>query len=147
MVLELLGLGAGSKPDLIIPIDQRGYKFLGTGQGVSAFLQLGIVLAVELADPRGSVPVLDELGDEPVGSLAHLVVDPRSWRPRPYFLEGLRPGLDVQVVGVHERSVYVQEHRLYQSHPPPSSRLTLTSPKTVPRTSTRFWMASSLSCW
>src|SRR3954464_11144850 len=98
VVLQFLGLGAGSKPDLITPIDQRGYKFPRTGQGVPAFLQLGIVLAVELADPRGFVPVLDELGDEPVGSLAHLVVDPRARRPRSYFLEGLRPGLDVQVV-------------------------------------------------
>jgi len=34
-----------------------------------------------------------------------------------------------QVVCVHERPVYVQEHCLYQSHPPRWSRLTLTSPE------------------
>src|SRR3712207_4534897 len=90
-----------------------------------------------------SLIALDELGDELVGAFAHLVVDTRARRARLHLLEGLRPGLDVQVVGVHERPVYVQEHRLYQSHYPPSSRLTSTSPKTVPRTSTLSWVASS----
>src|SRR3712207_8654573 len=54
-----------------------------------------------------SLIALDELGDQLVGALAHLVVDTRARRARPHLLEGLRPGLDVQVVGVHERS---EEH-------------------------------------
>src|SRR3712207_6505760 len=122
-MLELLGLGAGGQPDLVAPIDQRGYELLGTGQGVPALLQLGVVFAVELAHPLGLLIVLDEHGDQLVRALAHLVVDPRSWRACPHLFEGLRPGLDGQVVGVHERPVYVPKHSLYQSYPPHLSRL------------------------
>jgi hypothetical protein len=106
VVLEFLGLGTGSQPDLVTPLDQRGYELLGAGQGVPAFLQLAIVLAVELADLLGFL-VLDKLGNQLVRALAHLVVDPRARRPHSYFLEGLRPGLNVQVVSVHERPVYI----------------------------------------
>src|SRR3712207_8250448 len=84
-----------------------------------------------------SLIALDELGDQLVGALAHLVVDPRARRPRPHLLEGLRPGLDVQVVRVHERPVYVQEHRLYQSRPPRRSRPAFTGREVSPRTPTR----------
>jgi hypothetical protein len=41
-----------------------------------AFLQLAVVLAVELANPLGLLIFLDKPGDQLVGALAHLVVDP-----------------------------------------------------------------------
>lgn len=73
-------------------------------------LQLGVELAVQLASPLTRLPVLDELGDRPVRSLAYLVVNPRPRWPLAYLFESLRPRLDVQVVGVYERSIYVQKY-------------------------------------
>src|ERR687893_397460 len=50
-----------------------------------------------------------------------------------------RPGLDVQVVSVHERPLYAQEHRIYQGRPPTWSRPDPTDPEALPRTPTRSY--------
>src|SRR5215211_1640797 len=82
---------------------------------MAAILQLRVELAVQLADPLARFSVLDELGDEPVRSFSDLVVDPIPRGPLAHLLKGLLPSLDVQVVRVHERPVYVQKYRPYQN--------------------------------
>src|SRR3712207_3553099 len=109
---------------------------------------------MELAHPLGLLMiVLDEVRDQFVRAFAHLVVDPRFRRACPYFLEGLRPHLEVQVVGVDERPVYIQERGLYQSHShSPSSALvgTCTEPRQgrgVPPVTPRVSPLTKLDSW
>ena len=79
-------------------------------------LQLGVELAVQLADPLARLPVLNELGYELVRSLPDLVMDSRPRGPLAHLLKGLLPSLNVQVVRVHERPIYVQKYDPYQNN-------------------------------
>ncbi len=115
VLLEFLLLGAGGQPDLVTLLRERGDELLGAGEDVAAVLELGVELLVQLARLLGGLLTLDELRDKLVRALPDLFVDhgPRYWVF--HLLQRVGPRLDVQVVGVHERPVYIQEHGLYQS--------------------------------
>ncbi len=62
MLLELLGLRAGCKPNLVAALDQRGDGRLRAREGLAAVLELRVVLLVELAGLLRGLLALDELG-------------------------------------------------------------------------------------
>src|SRR5215213_9729219 len=84
---------------------------------MAVLLQLRIELAVQLVNLLPRLLVLDELADQKVRALPDLLVEPGPRYPVPHLLERSRPRLGVQVVGVHQRPVYVEHHDLRHLRP------------------------------
>src|SRR5215203_5872316 len=85
---------------------------------MAVLLQLRVELTVQLVDLLPRLLVLDELADQKVRALPDLLVEPGPRYPVPLLLERSRPRLGVQVVGVHQRPVYVEHHDLRHLRPP-----------------------------
>src|ERR687895_202366 len=119
VMFQLFVFGAGDEPDLVAPLFERGDQLLRSRERMAVLLQLPVELAVEVLDLLYCLLVFHELADQQRCALPDLLVKPGPRHPMGRLLKRPRPRLRVQIVGVHQRAVNVQNDHF---HHPDSSR-------------------------
>jgi hypothetical protein len=116
-VFELFVLGAGDEPDLVATLFEGGDQLLRPRERVTILLQLLVGFRVEALDLLRRLFIIDELLDQEPGTFTHLPVELDPRHPMAGPLESPRPRLRVQVIGVHQRAVYVQNDHFHHLDP------------------------------
>ena len=104
---------------------QRLEELARAGQREAERRLLLVFLEVQRVGLLGELRIEHELGQELIGALADLPMDGGARNHQPHGMKGARPGIDVQVVGIDERAVDVEEDdhaEVLGALDPPSSR-------------------------